>query len=105
MTEKKPMKIRNKNDSSEVFKSINFHNHYSDGVSIAEKAPSHFMRMSLHSPYKLEQHFSLWNNKEHAFFGMEYCKYTLQIWHSEYSIYAKFQTNETRKNIEPKFIM
>ena len=31
--------------------------------------------------------------------------YTLQIWYNEYSIYAKFKTNESNNNIGPEFIM
>ena len=34
----------------------------------------------------------------------KYCTYTLQIWHNEYSIYAKFQTNESMKNIGPNLL-
>ena len=35
----------------------------------------------------------------------KYSMYTLQIWHNEQSMYAKYKRSVNRKNIEPKFIM
>ena len=34
----------------------------------------------------------------------KYCMYTLQNWHSEYSIYAKYKTNENRKTWSPNLL-
>ena len=91
---------------------------FEDGIHIVS-APMPYMNddfvpgrklvASYTPPNKFSNNSAIWTTRSKHYlewsYHRKYCMYTLQIWHTEHSIYAKFATNESVKYIGSQFVI